>query len=303
MANTHNFERISELFQLKAGLIKQAKVTIGKSLSENHEEYAMKNLNPRVWLMAAMVSVAPTWVGAQTELKGSPEELRNFLHPQENRVTLRAEAEEVAFSDQAIISLVVKTEGKQLAVAIQDNADIRNDIRTALLDAGIENKHINNSKFSTSPQYGWFGKEPDSFKVVNRVAITINREQHLKTVAALADKHSEISLASTEFKHSQKDDYLTRVKEQALTKIMLQKNLYEDSLNVTLVPVNFRDERIHFAATRGAVALEQAVASAAVSKVESRADAYMAEPTAPATSFDETKYSANIAVDFKVVPK
>lgn len=260
----------------------------------------MIQIKTRAILAAGVMAIMPTWVGAQAELKGSPEELRNFLHPREKIVTLKAESEEVAYSDKATISLVVKTKGKQLAVSIQRNADLREEIRTALLDAGILNKDINNSKFSSSPQYGWFGDQPDSYEVINRVAITITQELQLKTVAALVDKFDEVSMVSTEFKHSKKDDYLSKVKEQALTKIMLQKTIYEDSLNVTLIPVNFRDERIHYAATRGARALDEVVVSAAVTKMSSRAESYAAEPKA-ATSFDETKYTANIAVDFKVV--
>jgi len=38
-----------------------------------------------------------------TELKGSPEELKRFLHPNQNIVTLRGEGKETAFSDEAII--------------------------------------------------------------------------------------------------------------------------------------------------------------------------------------------------------
>lgn len=256
----------------------------------------------RLWLALVMAAV-PAWASAQTELKGSPEELRNFLHPVENIVTLTAEAEEVAYSDQAIVSLVVKTEHDELAVAIEKNAQLRGDIRAALLDAGIHNKYINNSKFSSSPQYGWFGKEPDSYEVINRMAITLNQEQQLKTVASLVDKDDAVSLASTEFKHSQKDDYLAKVKEQALSKVMLQKSVYEDSLNVTLVPINFRDQRVNYAATRGAVALEEVVVTSLVSKAASSREADYAGSKPAATSFDETKYTANIAVDFKVQTK
>ncbi|BFM04902.1 SIMPL domain-containing protein [Halioxenophilus aromaticivorans] len=264
---------------------------------------ATKPFAKRHLWVAAMMAVVPAWAVAQTELKGSPEELRNFLHPTENIVTLTAEAEEVAYSDQAIVSLVVKTEDDELAVAIEKNSQLRSQIHTALLDAAIENKHINNSKFSSSPQYGWFGKQPDSYEVVNRVAITLSQEEQLKTVASLVDKFPEVSLASTEFSHTKKDDSLAKVKEQALSKIMMQKMLYEDSLNVTLVPVNFRDQRVHYAATRGAIALEEAVVSSVMSKAATReADGYAGSAPA-ATSFDETKYTANIAVDFKVQPK
>jgi len=46
---------------------------------------------------------------AQPELKGSPNDLRQFLYPSEKIVTLRAEAEKKAYSDKAIISLVINS--------------------------------------------------------------------------------------------------------------------------------------------------------------------------------------------------
>ena len=55
---------------------------------------------------------------AQPELKGSPEELRHFLHPSERIVSLHGQAEEKAYSDRAIISLVITTEDKLLSNSI-----------------------------------------------------------------------------------------------------------------------------------------------------------------------------------------
>jgi len=250
-------------------------------------------------LSLALLIAIPAFANAQTELKGSPEELRNFLHPQENVVTLSADAEETAYSDEAIVSLVVKTEEKQLAASIQRNSELRENIRKSLLASGMKNSDINNSKFSSTPQYGWFGKEPDSYEVVNRVAVTISNEEQLKTLAGLVDKYKEVSMANTEFKHTGKEEYQKKVKQQAMDKIMAQKKIYEANLNVKLVPIAFRDQPILFAPTRGAAVMEDAMVSQMKMErsVVASAPAY-SEP-AP-TSFDEVKYSANISVDFKI---
>ena len=118
-------------------------------------EAAMKKILLLVSLLTASFALH-----AQPELKGSPEELRHFLHPSERIVSLHGQAEEKAYSDRAIISLVITTEDKLLSNSIASNSNLRKFITTQLTTAGINGESIKSSKFSTSPQYGWFGKKP-----------------------------------------------------------------------------------------------------------------------------------------------
>lgn len=242
---------------------------------------------------------------AQPELKGSPNELRHFLHPSDKIVTLSAEAEEKAYSDRAIISLVITSEDKQLSVSISNNIAIRESISQQLVTAGINPEHIKSSKFSTSPQYGWFGKKPDSYKVVNRMAVTITEESQLKSIAGVADSKEEIELSDIAFEHSKKDALKNQVKKLALDKVMKQKTLYENSLGVTLTPVSFRDNRLWIKGTQGAQMLEEVVMTASkrsrsysdnsVSHIQAQA------PRSVGSSFDEIVYTAEIFVDFSTV--
>ena len=242
---------------------------------------------------------------AQPELKGSPNELRQFLHPSEKIVTLSAEAEEKAYSDRAIISLVVTSEDKQLSTSISNNITLRESISQQLVTAGINPDHIKSSKFSTSPQYGWFGKKPDSYKVVNRMAVTITQESQLKTIASVADSKEQIELSDIAFEHSQKDAFKNQVKQLALEKVMKQKALYETSLGVTLTPVSFRDNRLWVRGTQGAQMLEEIVVTA-TKQSRSYNDSTenfsnSAAPKSVESSFDEIVYTAEVFVDFSAV--
>ena len=242
---------------------------------------------------------------AQPELKGSPNELRQFLHPSEKIVTLSAEAEEKAYSDRAIISLVITSEDKQLSTSISNNIALRESISQQLVTAGINPDHIKSSKFSTSPQYGWFGKKPDSYKVVNRMAVTITQESQLKTIASVADSKEQIELSDIAFEHSQKDAFKSQVKQLALEKVMKQKALYETSLGVTLTPVRFRDNRLWVRGTQGAQMLEEIVVTA-TKRSRSYNDSgetfsNSAAPKSIESSFDEIVYTAEVFVDFSAV--
>lgn len=239
---------------------------------------------------------------AQPELKGNPEELRQFLHPRDNIVTLSADAEKKAYSDRAIISLVITSEDKQLSASISNNIALRESISQQLVTAGINPEHIKSSKFSTSPQYGWFGKKPDSYKVVNRMAVTIVQESQLQTVASVADSKEEIELSDIAFEHSKKDAFKSQVKKLALEKVMQQKALYEESLGVTLTPVSFRDNRLWIKGSQGAQMLEEIVVTATKRSLsyDDKSVNYR-QPSAPKSiesSFDEIVYTAEIFVDF-----
>lgn len=160
---------------------------------------------------------------AEPELKGSPDELRGFLHPADRVVTISGHAEEKAYSDKAIVSLVITTEEKLLSKAISINGNLRDKITRSLVSSGIQPDLIKSSKFSSSPQYGWFGSKPSSYKVVNRMAISISDAGHLKEIAAVGDQYEEVELSDTAFEHTMKDEYSEKVKAQALEKIKSQK--------------------------------------------------------------------------------
>ncbi len=237
---------------------------------------------------------------AEPEIKGSPQDLRGFLHPAEKIVTITGQAEEKAYSDQAIVSLVITTESKFLSEAIAENGSFRKKITDSLVFAGIKPDSIKSSKFSSSPQYGWFGSKPSSYKVINRMAVKITNEAHLQELAGVADQFEEVELSDTAFEHSEKDEYNERVKAEALRKVIKQKEFYEQSLGVKLTPVGIRDTAIRQGATRGAMMLEEVVVtgirkgggdSSSVARYKSQTQ----EP-----SFDEVKYEANISVDFKI---
>lgn len=260
----------------------------------------MKKLNTCLLLcpLAFFLSFAAQ---GQPELKGNPEELRQFLHPREKIVSLRGHAEEKAYSDRAIISLAITTENKLLSDAIAANSSLRKFITAQLTSAGLGREHIKSSKFSTSPQFGWFGKRPDSFKVINRMAVTINEEAQLQTIVRVADSKKEIELSNTSFEHSEADKYKNRVKKLALEKAMKQKAFYEASLGVRLTPVNFRDGQVRFRGTRGAEILDEVVVTAS-KRIGDQLENLAIGSSLPVrtASFDEIQYEAEIYIDFKI---
>ncbi|QFT55885.1 SIMPL domain-containing protein [Microbulbifer sp. THAF38] len=238
---------------------------------------------------------------AAPEIRGTPQDLRGLLHPAENIVTIHGSAEETAYSDRAIVSLIVTTEEELLSDAISANHRLRSKLHQSLTEAGIKGTNIKSSKFSSSPQYGWMGKKPKSYKVVNRITISINEENQLHSIAQLTDQNREVEIANTAFEHSEKRLYNKKVKSKALQDILEQKEDYEKALGVQLTPVGIRGDNIHYRATEGAMAVEEVVVTAArISSASAESDFF---ESGQGKTFDEVIYEAELSVDFRVRPQ
>lgn len=251
----------------------------------------------------ATLLLIPGWLMAETELKGSPEELRQFLHPVENTVTLTGTHEETAFSDKAIVSLIITTEADRLGVSMEANANLRTTVSQSLLNAGVAAAEINTSKFSSSPQFGWFGNKPRSFEVVNRMSVGITDEAHLQLLANLTDDNDEVVMAGMEFEHTAKDEFQNKVKATALDKALAQKTAIEEQLGVELIPIGLNERIAAPNRTMGASMIEEVVVTSQRADSASRMRQDSIAPSPPAQTFDEVEYQATIFVTFKVVQK
>ncbi|WP_083608085.1 SIMPL domain-containing protein [Teredinibacter haidensis] len=250
-------------------------------------------------LVVTVILLTASLCYAAPEIKGYPEDLRGFLYPKETLVTINDSAEKTAYSDEADINLVITTEKERLSQSLKANTTVRENVRMYLIDKGFKAETIKNSKFSTSPQYGWFGKKPNAFKVVNRMTIKITSEQQLQDIATIADELTEVEISSTLFSHSKKDEFQEVVKQQALDKILAKKRQYEKSLGIKLIPVSFRELGVGMQATEGAQLVEEVVVAA----VRSGVDYDMKRKgrvQQTGSSFDEVKYHANMQVEFRV---
>ena len=238
---------------------------------------------------------------AQAQLSGTPEELRGFLFPRANTVNINGEAELSAYKDRAKISLLVTTEERSLSQAMSLNQALRLSLIEEFTAAGIPVADINNSKFSSSPQFGLFGRNPNSYEVSARMEISVASEEHLQLLAAAADSNDEVEFERTEFEHSEEDAFETEVKELALQDAMDQKAYYESSLGLQLKAVNFfyaGVRQMSRSMPMAAVALEMADAS---SGARSSNSTIAAQAPIVAPTFDEVEYQTSITVVFEII--
>lgn len=251
-------------------------------------------------ILIAVCSLVSTLSFAAAEIKGTADEVKTLLVPAERTVTLNGQAQQKAFTDRAVISLVVSTTENQLAKSLDRNAAVRAAVTAALTAAGVAEADINISKFATSPQFGWFGRTPDSYEVINRIAVVVNTEAQLRTIGTLVNQYrKEVELAGTVYEHSFRSRFEEQVKKSAMDSLQKQRAMYEESLGVKLVPVSFREFQVW--PDPADISEQRIEVTGSRIKRGAEREEYTPPPSLPRT-FDEVKYGAAISVEYKVVP-
>ena len=238
---------------------------------------------------------------AQAQLSGTPDELREFLHPRPNTVNINGEGELTAYKDTAKVSLMVTSDERSLSQAMEANQALRLELIQEFVAAGIPTDAINNSKFSSSPQFGLFGRNPNSFEVSARMEIQVTSEEHLQLLAAAADEHDEVDFESTAFEHSEEDDFEDQVREIALQDVMAQKAYYESSLGLELKAINFFYGGIRqMARAMPRAMMSQEMAMDSNDRATASSIALSSAPAVTPT-FDVVEYQTNINVVFEII--
>ena len=237
--------------------------------------------------------VCPSSLAA--ELSGTPDELRGYLRSETRTVTIRDEATELAYSDIAKVTLVVSTKAKMLADAMQENNEIRDSIVRTLVDGGVESDDIQSSKYSASPQFGWFGSAPNNFEVVNTLVVTVDSEAAFRRIAEISDQEDSVRFGGAEFEHSQKEAYKDRVRDKAMDAVMQDRAYFEEKLGLKLRPLTFSFSDVGFGRDNGfGYALEEIVVTGA------RSTSSLGAEPAISSSFDEIEYRVTVEVTFEV---
>ncbi|MEM9335260.1 MAG: SIMPL domain-containing protein [Pseudomonadota bacterium] len=243
-------------------------------------------------LIATLFSVP----ASATELTGTPEELRAFLQSQVRTIVLRDDAEEVGSNDIAKITLVIRTQERELSLSLEANNRKREAVAAALAALGLDADDIKSSKYSASPQFGWFGSKPNNFEVVNKLVASVDNPTLFQEVAKIADGDDDISFGGVEFEHSEEDAFEQKVRDKAVDKILEQARYFEQKLGLRLKAVSFNYGNVLRARSDGFQYLEEVVMTG------SRLQSATPEPAVSVPTFDEVVYRASASVTFEVIP-
>ena len=250
-----------------------------------------------------LIAMIPAWGYAAPTLNGEPQDLAVYLLEQRKLIVISGSGEETAKADSAVVSLMVKTKESRLHQALDKNRSIRADIRQRLINAGIAEDKIQFSKYSSTPNYGWFGEKPSSYEITNEIKVTLDAEEKLLTLADIVDTVDAVFLVKTELTHSDKKQSEANALASALQHVSDKKQLYEQKLGVSLSPVRIIEQSAG-AQTPATVWAPKLRKSATGSLVSGGLEETEFTP-APAAEggFGEIIYHAQIQVEYTVMPR
>lgn len=186
-------------------------------------------------------AIVGTVSAADTELKGTVNEIRQHLSALDRFVTVLGEAEVKSPADRAIVTLRLTAESKSLHDALKANQTLRTKLVSALTGRGIAADRIDAGKFSSTPRNWIFSEKVKNYKVETLVKVTVLNEAELQDTARMLDELYGVEYAGMEFEHSKKEELKRKAIAQALESATARKKVYEEQLGVGLTPYKFTE--------------------------------------------------------------
>lgn len=249
-----------------------------------------------VAIVGLALSLVRVGWAAEPELRGAPADLQRYLKPAPRTVVLAGHAKQTVQSDVGHVTVVVKTQARDLPGALKANAERRAAISRALVQTGFDAKAIRAEQFSSSPQFGFFGKTPASYEVVNRLIVDVTDDTQLIRVSEAAAASPESSVGTIDFEYTKQAELRERVRHLAFDDALARKGFYEQRLGATLKPVAFQfSDR----SARGVQAQGMALEEVQVTGARRGVSNY-SPPADAVPSFDEQVYEVSVDVTFEL---
>ena len=183
-----------------------------------------------------------TLLHGEPELKGTPGELSSYLSSVPRTITLHASGEIKVQADKAIVTVIITSEDEKLALTIEKNNHLRDDLTNGLLARGLTREQISTGKFTNTPQQGLFSSRVKSYKIENSVLVIIHDDSQFAAIAAEIDKNDKLSYSTVRFEHSLNDKNRLNALALALANLNDKKNACEKGLQISLKLLSFKED-------------------------------------------------------------
>lgn len=250
--------------------------------------------------MLISVLCMPAIVCAAPELKGAPEELSNYLLDGKRVIEIAADGEIKVQADRAIITLRVKTKDGAFAQALKLNRDARTRLGQQLQQAGIAPDRISAAKFSSVPNYGFFGDKPSSYEISNDVSVVVRGEDDMVAIAQAVDGMKEVSYLGAQFEDSNKKAHQANALDEALATVARKKSAYEKALGVTLAPLRISETSYHRATPVAMPAMHDRARAASPMQFKSNPEFAVESGDGSPGEFGELRYESNVTAEYLV---
>lgn len=160
--------------------------------------------------------------------------------PKAGTIVISGEGKISAIPDMAYITTGVISIEKNAREALLQNSDAMSQLIIVLQDAGIENKDIQTSNFSISPQYSYNNSSNNqppkiaNYRVSNSVTIIVRDLDVLGNIIDQVVSVGANSINSVSFAIDDKTSLLNEARKRAMENAIKKAQLYANAANVEL---------------------------------------------------------------------
>ena len=171
---------------------------------------------------------------------------RPFSMPREMTVTGNGEI--VAKPDYVQIQIEVRTEGKEVSAAQQENAVIMNRVIASLVALNIPREAIQTTAYTISPNYDYIeGRQVfRGYEVQNAITVKITDISQVGTVIDTAVENGANHVSAIQFKIDDSDAYYRQALQLALIDAQGKAKSMADTMHLPLqmLPIEILEETI-----------------------------------------------------------
>jgi uncharacterized protein YggE len=195
---------------------------------------------PTLLLSLSLLSPA---LRAELTVQGQPEETRAFLSKNQTQVTLRGRASITVEASEIKGQVVVANDAPTQGVALTAHEDQKKNFINRLQAIGIARGQITVPKFATiTPRYGATAEQPIGYRAESTLTVQLSDQKQYLDLVALLDKSREARLGGLTYDHVQLANLQKQILTNACKHVMTRKEVYKQSLGVTLHPISFIED-------------------------------------------------------------
>lgn len=159
--------------------------------------------------------------------------------PNSREMTVTGNGEIIAQPDYVQIQIEVRTEGKDVSLAQQENARIMNCVIESLMALNIPREAIQTAAYTISPNYDYIeGRQVfRGYEVQNAITVNITDISQAGTVIDTAVQNGANQVSAIQFKIKDSDTYYQKALNLALINALAKAKSMAETMHIPLQPI------------------------------------------------------------------
>ena len=159
--------------------------------------------------------------------------------PNSREMTVTGNGEIIAQPDYVQIQIEVRTEGKDVSLAQQENARIMNRVIESLTALNIPREAIQTAAYTISPNYDYVeGRQVfRGYEVQNAITVNITDISQAGTVIDTAVQNGANQVSAIQFKIKDSDTYYQKALNLALINALAKAKSMAETMHIPLQPI------------------------------------------------------------------